>query len=35
VGDLVVVRAAAQQVADNYRRFVQIYDEAAKQAAPA
>src|SRR3954466_15961428 len=26
---------AAQQVADNYRRFVQIYDEAAKQAAPA
>jgi myo-inositol catabolism protein IolC len=26
---------AAQQVADNYRRFVQVYDEAAKQAAPA
>src|SRR4051794_39240705 len=26
---------AAQQVADNYRRFVQLYDEAAKQAAPA
>jgi myo-inositol catabolism protein IolC len=26
---------AAQQVADNYLRFVQIYDEAAKQAAPA
>jgi 5-dehydro-2-deoxygluconokinase len=26
---------AAQQVADNYRHFVQIYDEAAKQAAPA
>jgi myo-inositol catabolism protein IolC len=27
--------AAAQQVADNYLRFVQIYDEAAKQAATA
>jgi len=26
---------ATQQVADNYRRFVQVYDEAAKQAAPA
>jgi myo-inositol catabolism protein IolC len=26
---------AAQQIADNYRRFVQVYDEAAKQAAPA
>jgi myo-inositol catabolism protein IolC len=26
---------AAQQVADNYLRFVQVYDEAAKQAAPA
>ncbi len=26
---------AAQRVADNYRRFVQIYDESAKQAAPA
>jgi 5-dehydro-2-deoxygluconokinase len=26
---------AAQQVADNYRRFVQVYDAAAKQAAPA
>jgi 5-dehydro-2-deoxygluconokinase len=27
--------AAAQQVADNYLRFVRLYDEAAKQAAPA
>jgi myo-inositol catabolism protein IolC len=27
--------AAAQQIADNYLRFVQVYDEAAKQAAPA
>jgi myo-inositol catabolism protein IolC len=26
---------ATQQVADNYLRFVQVYDEAAKQAAPA
>ena len=26
---------AAQQIADNYLRFVQVYDEAAKQAAPA
>jgi 5-dehydro-2-deoxygluconokinase len=26
---------AAQRVADNYLRFVQVYDEAAKQAAPA
>jgi myo-inositol catabolism protein IolC len=26
---------AAQQIADNYRRFVQVYEEAAKQAAPA
>jgi myo-inositol catabolism protein IolC len=27
--------AAAQQVADNYLRFVRVYEEAAKQAAPA
>jgi myo-inositol catabolism protein IolC len=27
--------AAAQQIADNYLRFVQLYDEAAKQAAAA
>jgi 5-dehydro-2-deoxygluconokinase len=26
---------ATQRVADNYRRFVQVYDDAAKQAAPA
>jgi 5-dehydro-2-deoxygluconokinase len=26
---------ASQQIADNYLRFVQVYDEAAKQAAPA
>ncbi len=27
--------AAAEKIADNYLRFVQVYDEAAKQAAPA